>query len=104
MAMADAAHAQASLEFARASESQTVALARLDIAERAVSQAQEAHRIVARKYEGGLATISELFDAAAVETGTDLGFSAARFDALVAAAERRRAQGLDLSVMVDWEL
>jgi len=102
-AMADAAHAEASLEFARASESQTVALARLDIAERAVAQAREAHRIVARKYDGGLATISELFDAAAVETATDLGFSAARFDTIVAAAERRRAQGLDLSVLAEGE-
>ena len=102
-AMADAAQAQASLEVARARDAQTMALARLEIAERAVAQAREAHRIVARKYDGGLATISELFDAAAVETTTDLGFSAARFDTIVAAAEWRRAQGLDLSVLVDGE-
>ena len=37
-----------------------VALARSDIAEVAVTQGAEAHRIVARKYAGGLATVAEL--------------------------------------------
>jgi outer membrane protein TolC len=100
-AMAEAAVAQAALELTRASDAVDLALARLAIAERAVVQAREAHRIVARKYDGGLATVTELFDAAATETASDLGFSAARHDALTALAERRQAAGLDLGSLVD---
>jgi outer membrane protein TolC len=99
--MAEAAVAQAGLELARASDAVDLALARLAIAERAVVQAREAHRIVARKYDGGLATVTELFDAAATETGSDLGFSAARYEALAALAERRQAAGLDLGPLAD---
>jgi len=95
-AMAEAASAQAALELTRATEALEVALARLDIAARGADQAAEAHRIVARKYEGGLASITELFDAAAIETGSRLSHAAARYDALVAAAESRRAAGQDL--------
>jgi outer membrane protein TolC len=98
--MAEAAVAQAGLEMARASDAVDLALARLAIAERAVVQAREAHRIVARKYDGGLATVSELFDAAATETGSDLAYSAARHDALAALAEKRQAAGLDLGPLV----
>jgi outer membrane protein TolC len=72
-----------------------VALARLAIAERAVAQSAEAHRIVGRKYEGGLAQVAELLDAQAVETQSALGFSQARWSAIVAAAERQRALGRD---------
>jgi outer membrane protein TolC len=95
-AMAEAASAQAALELTRANEALQVALARLEIAARGADQSAEAHRIVARKYEGGLASITELFDAAAIETGSRLAHAAARFDALVAAAESRRAAGQDL--------
>ena len=52
-----------------------------------VAQAPEAHRIVARKYDGGLATVGELLDAAAVETATRLGDAAARYEVIVAMAE-----------------
>ncbi len=65
---ADAARAQAGLELAQATDALALALVRLEIADRSVVQAQEAHRIVSRKYDGGLATVSELFDAAAMET------------------------------------
>ena len=99
-AMADAAVAQAGLELARASDAVDLALARLAIAERAVLQAREAHRIVARKYDGGLATVTELFDAAVTETASDLGFSAARHEALTALVERRQAAGLDPGPLV----
>jgi outer membrane protein TolC len=99
-AMAEAAAAQATLEVARASDAVDLALARLTIADRAAVQAREAHRIVARKYDGGLATVSELFDAAAAETASDLAYSAARHDALAALAERRQAAGLDLGPLV----
>ena len=94
-AAADAAVDQARLETQRSLASLRSALARLDIAERAVAQSVEAHRIVARKYEGGLATVVELLDAAAVETGAALALSNARFATISATAHRRRALGRD---------
>jgi outer membrane protein TolC len=101
--MAEAATAQAQLEAARAGDAVSVCLAGLDIAERAVAQAAEAHRIISRKYEGGLASVTELFDAAATETGTNLGFAAARYNALMAAADQRRAHGRDIGPLGESE-
>jgi outer membrane protein TolC len=69
----------------------------------AVSQSREAHRIVQRKYDGGLSTLVELFDAAAQETATRTGASRARYEAIVALAERRRASGLDLTALTSLE-
>lgn len=94
-AQADAATARAELEMARSERQLRVALAKLAIAEQATAQSAEAHRIVGRKYEGGLATVIELLDAAAVDTRTRLGLSHAVYDAIVADAERRQAFGLD---------
>jgi outer membrane protein TolC len=94
-AQAEAAQANARLELEQTRTALQVALARLTIAERAVAQSAEAHRIVGRKYEGGLAQVVELLDAQAVETQSALGFSQARWRAIVAAAERRRALGRD---------
>jgi outer membrane protein TolC len=61
-----------------------------------VTQASEAYRIVNRKYAGGLATIAELLGADAVETQTRLGLSDARYQAIIAVAAARQADGLDL--------
>jgi len=94
-AQADAAKANARLEMEQTRTALQVALARLSIAERAVAQSAEAHRIVSRKYEGGLAPIAELLDAQATETQSALGFSQARWSAIAAAAERLRALGKD---------
>ena len=94
-AQADAAHANAHLEIEQTRTALVVALTRLDIAEHAVDQSGEAHRIVSRKYGGGLAGVVELLDAEAAETQSVLGLSEARWSAIVAAAERRRALGLD---------
>lgn len=94
-AQADAAQANARLELEQTRTTLSVALVRLTIAERAVAQSTEAHRIVGRKYEGGLATVVELLDAQAVETQSQLSLSQTRWSAIVAAAERRRALGLD---------
>ena len=94
-AMAEAAAARADLELAQTRAALQVALARLDITERAVVQSAEAHRIVTRKYEGGLAGVVELLDAAAVETASALGYAHARFTAIAAAAARRLATGGD---------
>ncbi|MFN8654027.1 MAG: TolC family protein [Gemmatimonadales bacterium] len=96
-AAAEATEAQAALELRAAREHLDVALERLGIATEAVQQATEAHRIVARKYDGGLATVTELFDAATAETASRLGRSAAAFDALVARADLDRATGKELT-------
>ena len=94
---AEAATAQAALDRRQADAALVVALARLRIAERAVDQSAEAHRIVSRKYDGGLATVVELLDAAAIETQTRLAFAVARFQTIAAAAGRLRALGLALT-------
>lgn len=91
----DAAVDQAKLDTERSLAALRAALTRLDIAERAVAQSAEAHRIVSRKYEGGLATVVELLDAAAAETGSALALSNAQYAAITAVAERRRALGGD---------
>jgi outer membrane protein TolC len=94
-AQADAAEANARLELEKTRTALQVALARLVIAERSVAQSAEAHRIVSRKYEGGLAPIADLLDAQATETQSALGFSQARWSAIAAAADRLRALGKD---------
>ena len=95
-AMVEGAEAGAALE-RNASQSQlAVAIAQLGIAEISVTQGAEAHRIVAKKYTGGLATIAELLSAAALETQTRLGLSEARYQAIVANAAVRQAAGADL--------
>ena len=98
-AQREAASANAELEAARTREALQVALLQLEIAERAVTQSTEAHRIVWRKYDGGLSTISELLEASAIETQSRLGLSFARYQLLVTAAERRQALGSDPSFL-----
>jgi outer membrane protein TolC len=94
-AQADAARANARLEAEQTRTALVVALTRLTIAERATAQSAEAHRIVGKKYEGGLANVTELLDAQTTETQSALALSQARWGAIVAAAERRRALGQD---------
>ena len=95
LAQAQAAQANARLDVEQTRTTLAVALARLAIAERAVAQSAEAHRIVSRKYEGGLATVVELLDAQAAETQSSLSFAQSRYAVIVSAAERRRAVGSD---------
>lgn len=94
-ARAEAATANAELERQRTADRVSLALTLLEIAERAVAQSVEAHRIVARKYDGGLATISELLEAAAIETETRLREAMSRYHLILATAERRVALGAD---------
>ena len=96
----EAVLAQAELELTRVRIQREVALARLEIAERGAQQGTEAHRIVTRKYEGGLATVVELLEAAATETQTQLALSHARYTGLTAAAEELRARGDDPAKLV----
>jgi outer membrane protein TolC len=97
---AEAAHARAALELASRRNDLEVARATALIAARAVEQATEAHRIVTRKYEGGLATVTELLESAAVATGTRVERAAAVYRVIVAAAEWRVASGGDGSDLV----
>ncbi|HEX4935052.1 MAG TPA: TolC family protein [Gemmatimonadaceae bacterium] len=94
-AMREGAEAKARLEVEQSATALRTALARLEIAERGVKQAMDAHRIVGRKYAGGLAPVVELLDAAAIETQARMAHAGARYTLLVATAERRRALGLD---------
>ena len=92
----EAANAQARLALTRSHDRVQLALAQLAIAEQNVEQATEAHRIVARKYDGGLSTISELLEASAGETQSRLMQAVARYQLILATAERRAALGADL--------
>ncbi len=94
-AMADGVSARARLERDDAERAASVALERLTLAERSATQGADAHRIVERRYQGGLATVSELLDAQAAETATALGLAKARFDLVAALAARRLAAGRD---------
>lgn len=94
-AQAEAAKANGRLQIEQTRTALTVALARLEISQRAVAQSAEAHRIVARKYEGGLASVAELLDAQSADTQSALAFAQARYMVIVDAAERRLATGRD---------
>lgn len=95
------AEAAADLEVARAQIRARVAGRSLAIADRAVLQGAEAHRIVTRQYEGGLVGISDLLDAAATETATRLGLARARLELVASQAALLRAQGQDLTRLAD---
>jgi outer membrane protein TolC len=95
----DGAEASATVERQSADIGVAVATRALDIAAAAVSQSTEAHRIVGRKYQGGLATVTELLDAQAAELATRLAESKARYEVLVARAVQARASGSDLTTI-----
>jgi len=99
-AMVEAAEGQAALEVSTRESDVTVALARLAIAEQAVDQGSEAHRLVARQYAGGLTGITDLLGAQATETRTRLGLAQARVDLITALAARARARGADPAVVI----
>jgi outer membrane protein TolC len=98
--MVEAAEGQAALEVSTRESDVTVALARLAIAEQAVDQGSEAHRLVARQYAGGLTGITDLLGAQATETRTRLGLAQARVDLITALAARARARGADPAVVI----
>jgi len=81
-----------------------VATATLAIAERAVQQSDEALRIVRRKYEGGLATVTELLETDAMGTRSRLERAAAIYKVIVAAGEWRQAVGRDVMELTSMEL
>lgn len=99
----EAAEASAGVEQSATRTQLAVAIAQLGIAEVSVTQATEAHRIVARKYEGGLATIAELLGAAAIETDTRLSHAAAQYQVILAVVAARQAAGADLMALTALE-
>jgi outer membrane protein len=92
---ADAASAQGALEADVARRGVAVALQRLDLANHAAEQSREAHRLVEKRYAGGLATIAELLGAESASTAAALNRSAARFNVIDAVVTYRRAIGAD---------
>lgn len=99
-ARAEGAAAMASLEAAEARIQRTVALERMAIADRALEQSREALRLVQRRYDGGLAAITELLDAGAARSAAELSSLTARHDVLVAIAAERIALGLDFTPLL----
>jgi outer membrane protein TolC len=100
-AAAALAEATAALELTEARIRAQVAERALVIAERSVGQSVEAHRVVARKYAGGMVTISELLDAAALETASRLRLSQARLEVVVTQGRLWRESGADLRRLAD---
>jgi outer membrane protein TolC len=98
-AAAEAAEARGRLELSESATALEVARARTAASGRAVDQSTEAHHIVTRRYEGGLATVVELFDAAAEETAARLSDADARYQLILALAQHRRAAGQDPAVL-----
>ena len=98
-AMREGAEARANLEREQTRATLRAAIARLTIASRALQQSTDAHRIVGRRCDAGLATAVELLDAATVETQTRLALVGAQFGAIVAVAERLKAVGHDPAVL-----
>ena len=99
LASARAGHAAATAQQQIDAESTrrgiAVALQRLDLAVQSAEQAQEAHRLVDKRYVGGLATVAELLAAESAATGAALMRVAARYAVIDAVAAHRRAIGAD---------
>ncbi|HWP85846.1 MAG TPA: TolC family protein [Terriglobia bacterium] len=66
---------------------------RLDVGEAAVAQAEESHRILANRYEAGLATSTELLRSQTALSEAKTRYLAAVFDQRVAAVRLERAAG-----------
>ncbi|WP_461415032.1 TolC family protein [Gemmatimonas sp.] len=91
----DAAKVNARIEADAAARGVVLALQRLDLATSAATQSTEAHRLVEKRYGGGLATVAELLGAESAATGAALAQAAARYALIDALAQHRRAIGAD---------
>lgn len=99
----DAARANARVEADAATRLVTLTLQRLTLAAQAAAQSTEAHRLVEKRYAGGLATVAELLGAETAATGAALAHAAARFDVIDALAQYRRAVGADPGALVRFD-
>ncbi len=91
----EAAQVNARVEADAAVRAVTLAMQRLDLATTTAQQSREAHRLVEKRYAGGLATIAELLGAETAATGASLAQAAARYALIDALAQQRRAIGAD---------
>ncbi|MCO4099566.1 MAG: TolC family protein [Gemmatimonas sp.] len=91
----EAARANARVEADAAKRLVTLTLQRLTLAAQAAAQSTEAHRLVEKRYAGGLATVAELLGAETAATGAALAHAAARFEVIDALAQYRKAVGAD---------
>ena len=91
----EAAQVNARVETEAAARGVTLALQRLDLATMAAAQSREAHRLLEKRYAGGLATVAELLGAETAATGAALAEAAARYTLIDALAQHRRAIGAD---------
>ncbi|MDX2183770.1 MAG: TolC family protein, partial [Gemmatimonadaceae bacterium] len=96
----EAAHARAELDRQQTAAGIAVALRQLDLTEQTIAQAEEAHRLVSRRYEGGLSTIADLLSAQSTLTESRLRDAAARWQAIDAAVRRLHALGADPAPLV----
>jgi outer membrane protein TolC len=102
-AQTEATEAQAALEVSACESDVTVALARLAIADQALAQGIEAHRLVTRQYAGGLVGITDLLAAQATETEVRLGLARARVALITALTARQLARGSDPAALAALE-
>ncbi|MDQ8159864.1 MAG: TolC family protein [Gemmatimonadota bacterium] len=91
----DATVAQSRVERDAAARRLLVAMQRLALGRDAADQSREAHRLVQKRYDGGLATIAELLAADASATGAALAHTAARYAVIDAVVAWRHAAGAD---------
>jgi outer membrane protein TolC len=99
----EAAKVNARLEADAAARAVTLATQRLELATTAAAQSREAHRLVEKRYAGGLATIAELLGAESSATATALAQAAARYALIDALAQHRRAIGADPGALAQLE-
>ncbi len=91
----EATRAHAQLDVVTARRALVVALQRLDIATQSATQSLEAHRLIEKRYLGGLVTVAELLAAQTQSTASRLAQAAARYAVIDALASYRRATGAD---------
>ncbi len=94
-AESDAAFAAGRLDADTTRRAVAVALERLDLAQLVDEQSREAHRLVEKRYVGGLAAFAELLSAETSATSAALARSAARYAVIDAITMHRRAIGAD---------
>ena len=91
----DAAFAAGRLDADTTRRAVAVALERLDLAQLVDEQSREAHRLVEKRYVGGLTTFAELLSAETSATSAVLARSARRYAVIDAITMHRRAIGAD---------
>lgn len=85
---------QITLEVNRDYQNVVLANNRIEVLERAVEQANENYRITKNKFNNGLATMTELLDADAIQIATNINVTNAKADAALANKKLKQTAGL----------